>query len=265
MNEEGAAQSQTIPWLWLDQRRCDGTTLPTKSDAIEPTGIEFRAFARFGDVAAHQDMISDPLGKAPIALGKPTSTTPFGIRGHVLSDSVNGRTAGDIAGRIELPPQLVVYRPLMSTCNDSTPPNEIATCQSLPMYSRDQKTQFRMKLLGTIDEYGAADVLVRLRGHHDRNDPDAPVAPDACTPPPGGGEPLCDLDITGRDRPRARHGRARRPHEREPPSSQRGHGPPRRHARQSDCCSRTSNTCRSPCSTTRTRRSWARAPTTRAS
>ena len=65
-----------------------------------------------------------------------------------------------------------------------------------------------------IEEVTAAtlapsDVLVRVRGHHDRNDPDAPVAPDLCTPPPGGGEPVCDIDITGRidhdgEKPQAR-------------------------------------------------------------
>ena len=81
-----------------------GSTLPTKSDAIAADGHRVPRARRSSATSPRtRTWISDPLGKAPIGLGKPTSTTPFGIRGHVLSDSVNGRTAGDIAGRIELP------------------------------------------------------------------------------------------------------------------------------------------------------------------
>jgi hypothetical protein len=196
VNDEGSANNPlSLPLLWLDTRRCDGTTLPTGS-AIEASQYEYRVLARIGATAAHQTMDVDPLGKPAIGLGKPTASTPLGARVHVLSDGTADASGVDVQARLTMPTQLVAFRPLLDVCDDSTPPNEIFSCQSQQMFTRDARTFASMKLLSTIADYGAADVLVRIRGHHTTDDPDAPASPNECLTGPGG-KKVCDLDVVG--------------------------------------------------------------------
>ena len=141
-------------------------------------------------------MDADPLGKASIGLGKPTSSTPLGATVHVLSDGTADVTGVDVqaapdadaAGRSVAEARRL--RRLDAGERDLLVPVAADAHSRRPHVRVDEAAQHRRGVRR------GRRVGPHPRAPHDRNDPDAPASPNECQTGVGG-KKVCDLDIVG--------------------------------------------------------------------